>query len=200
MKSNYVYYERMKDGEPSVGNVKSLYSFEIMMRGYSQGYIRNWLDEDGFTWVDFGSHSEFFRYKQLDTVEIEIRDEENHFLFRDEMPLELFYKNFAADRYLIGDSSYSIEWQHMPDLYEGRNVYYRFVVKADPKKDVPRKNQTVETRLVTILYLLGEYPVGVATEMIQEMIADYQTKKGVTIGYQVIDDGLEIYDGDIDDQ
>jgi hypothetical protein len=199
MKSNYIYYERIKDGEAS-GNVKSLYSFEIMVKGSSQGYVRNWLDEDGFTWVDFGSHSEFFRYKQLDTVEIEIRDEEDHFLFRDEMPLELFYKNFAADRYLIGDSAYSINWKEMPNLYEGRNVYYRFVVKPNPKKDVPRKNQTVETRLVTILYLLGEHPVGAATGMIQEMIADYQTKKGVTIGYQVIDDGLEIYDGDIDSE
>jgi len=32
---------------------------------YKSYYQRHWVDEDGWNMIDFGSHSQFYRYKEL---------------------------------------------------------------------------------------------------------------------------------------
>lgn len=202
MQNEYVYYEKIESGKTVHTNIKTLYSFNVMVNGLSGGYIRNWVDDFEFTWVDFGSHSEFYRYKILDTVEIEFLDGEGHFLTGDTMSLDEFIENFSAQSFFSSDGAYSLDWLELPLNLENRKLYYRFDLTAneDTEFEVPRPEQTVETRVITILYLLGEHSEDEAHKHVQKMVNDYYNTTGLRIGYQIVDRGLEIYDGDIESE
>ena len=30
-------------------------------------YTRNWMDDEGYTYIDFGSHFQFYRYKEVES-------------------------------------------------------------------------------------------------------------------------------------
>lgn len=30
---------------------------------YNHGYTRKWIDDEGYTWIDFGSHATLLKYK-----------------------------------------------------------------------------------------------------------------------------------------
>lgn len=40
-------------------------------------YYRFWLTEDGWTWIDYGSHTRFLKYKKLNENKGEIKDEKS---------------------------------------------------------------------------------------------------------------------------
>lgn len=40
-------------------------------------YYRFWLTEDGWTWIDYGSHTRFLKYKKLNMNKGEIKDEKS---------------------------------------------------------------------------------------------------------------------------
>lgn len=198
----YVVYEKIESGQIKYTNIKTDYAFHHMVNGLSTGYIRNWVDGEEYNWIDYGNHTEFFRYKYLDTVEFEIRDEQDDILFGDTWSLNLFCENFSAYEHFTTESAFSLNWQPMSIQDNFQKLSYRFNI--EPKEtidfDVPRPDQTIETRLTTILYLLGEHDENTAHKMLQEMIKDYQAKTGMQIGYQVIERGVEIYDGDIESE
>jgi len=43
----------------------ALQSFRALMalEGYEINYTRHWSREDGWSYIDYGSHSDFFRYR-----------------------------------------------------------------------------------------------------------------------------------------
>lgn len=52
----YVYLEKVKD----LSDASMLINEFLNSKEYASYYTRIWTEEDGVTWFDVGSHSEFF--------------------------------------------------------------------------------------------------------------------------------------------
>lgn len=59
----YVCSVKLEDGVWPIINEK------LRAEKYDVYYTRRWAHDDGFTYIDYGSHKDFFRYKMVDSDE-----------------------------------------------------------------------------------------------------------------------------------
>ena len=64
----------VKDEEELWEVIKKYITDILKFKSY---YYRFWLTEDGWTWIDYGSHTRFLKYKNLNTNKGEIKDEKS---------------------------------------------------------------------------------------------------------------------------